>query len=394
MSAAGHTPAADVDTAAAEAAKLPFLERLGVRYLNNIEAGLPPVDLDPADPVHVLTPQERAALSRTIRIGWLKGLAAGGAAGLAGAIVEMLVETSTVPTYGLPNWAAIGVVTIFVTVLEIGYLYKVCLDCVHALARDAGVQLLEEKDQKMERQVLARALARAALELPNPIEPVFGVNPRGETSKTWLVAMTLLYKAKVGLTNFVFKAVFRRLLGRFGLRYAAALVAVPVVAAWDAIVCWKVLWEARIRVLGPSAAREFAAGLLDPPPALSPEGRRVVVGAVAACVLRKADMHPNLLAFLREIVERVGTPDDEVEHSTDAFLTALSDLPQHEQKVALQILCASAALDGRLRRRERDLVTRAYAVAGLEPPIATVKRLTKALAHGDAVSLELLHKLV
>ena len=393
MSAAGEAPTAEVKAPAA-ADKLPFLERLGVQYLNSISAGLPPVKLGPDDPVHVLNQEEREALSRTMRIGTLKGLAAGAAAGLAGAVVEMLVETEVMPTFGLPNWAAIGCITVFVTILEIGYLYKVCLDCVHALARQAGVHLGEEGDERFERQIHARALARAALELPNPIEPKFGVNPRGETSKMWLVAVTLLYKAKVGLTNFIFKAVFRRILGRFGLRYAAALVAVPVVAVWDAVVCWRVLWEARVRVLGPSAAREFASVLLDPPPDLSPEGRRVVVGAVAACVLRKADMHPNLLAFLREIVERVGPPEEEVEHSTADFLAALKLLPKHEQKVALQVVCASAAMDGRLRRRERDLINASFGAAGIEPPMETVKQITKALAQGDAVSFDLLQKLV
>jgi hypothetical protein len=393
VNAVGQAPEAQAALAAATE-KLPFLERLGVQYLNSISAGLPAVTMAAEDPVHVLNTTERAALSRIMRNGTLKGLAAGAAAGLGGAIVEMLVETDVIPTFGLPSWAAIGAITVFVTALEIGYLYKVCLDCVHALAREAGVHLGEHSDKHMERQVTARALARAALELPNPIEPRFGVNPRGETSKTWLVVVTLLYKAKVGLTNFIFKAIFRRILGRFGLRYAAALVAVPVVAVWDAVVCWKVLWEARIRVLGPSAAREFASGLLDPPPDLSPEGRRVVVGAVAACVLRKADMHPNLLAFLREIVERVGPPESEVEHSTAAFLDALTKLPPHEQKVALQVVCASAALDGKLRRRERDLINASFGAVGKEPPIETVKQITKALSQGDAISFELLQKLV
>ena len=391
MSEAGDAPAVGADESKSD--KLPFLERLGVKYLTSISSGLPPVQLGPEDPVHVLNAQERAALSRTMRVGVLKGLAAGASAGLAGAIVEMVVETDQVPTFGLPDWAAISVVTVFVTIIEIGYLYKICLDSVHALARDAGVVLSEEGDGRLEKQVLARALARAALELPNPIEPVFGVNPRGETSKMWLVAVTLLYKAKVGLTNFIFKAVFRRVLARFGVRFAAALVAVPVVAIWDAVVCWRVLREARIRVLGPSAAREFASGLLEPPPELTRAGRRVVVGAVAACVLRKADMHPNLLVFLREVVERVGEPEDEVEHTTPAFLAAMAQLSPEEQKVALRVLCASVAMDGRLRRRERHLLTVAYAAAGLEAPIETVRRLTHALAHGDEVSVTLLAQL-
>lgn len=85
----------------------------------------------------------------------------------------------------------------------------------------------------------ATALARAALELPNRPDPRIPVNPYREASKAMLVAAAILYKLKIGLTNFLLKALIRRLGGRTLLRSWAPFVAVPVTALWNA-------WVARV----------------------------------------------------------------------------------------------------------------------------------------------------
>jgi hypothetical protein len=103
--------------------------------------------------------------------------------------------------------------------------------------------------------MFAAVLARAALEIPNPPRPLFGIDPRREASKARLIAATMFYKAKVGVSNFVLRRLLVRVFGRAGLRSWIPFISVPVTACWDAFVCRRALREARLRAMGPSAAR-------------------------------------------------------------------------------------------------------------------------------------------
>ena len=82
---------------------------------------------------------------------------------------------------GVRFWSVVIVVTIVASIFEIGFLYWDALRSVHAMASAAGLKLAES-DLTGERRDVALALARAALELPNPPHRTFGVDPRRESS--------------------------------------------------------------------------------------------------------------------------------------------------------------------------------------------------------------------
>ena len=129
-------------------------------------------------------------------------------------------------------------------------------------------------------------MARAALELPNPVESAFGVDPRRETSRVRLIVASLVYKLKVSVTNFMAKTIVRRVFGRALIRTWLPFVAVPVTALWNAAVTYVVLREARIRVMGPSAARELVAVVFEDAPPPSPAARLCLARAVGSAIVR------------------------------------------------------------------------------------------------------------
>jgi hypothetical protein len=246
------------------ALKKPLLERVGVRYFAARSSKVAKVVS--ADAVHVLNPLERAAMRRVqagaIGRAVLAGAISGGIS--AGAEVwasPLLPEgASAFSRAGLAYWSLLGGATVVASVAEVLFLYWDTLRSVHELARVAGLELFGP-DRAASDVALADALARAALELPNPIDLNVGVNPHRESQKWRLVLASLAYKAKVGVTNFVVKLVVRRLLGRVAVRGVLGalvpFVAVPVTALWNAVVAWLVLREARIRAMGPSAVDEL-----------------------------------------------------------------------------------------------------------------------------------------
>src|SRR5262249_46229550 len=108
-------------------------------------------------------------------------------------------------------YAVVGGATAIASVIEILYLYWDGLRSVHRLANAAGLDLFPHQDDA---HALADAMARAALELPNPTASVFGVNPHREASRLRLLVASLVYKLKISVTNFLMKALVRRALGR------------------------------------------------------------------------------------------------------------------------------------------------------------------------------------
>jgi len=230
------------------------------------------------------------------------------------------------------------------------------------------------------------ALARAALELPNAPDATFGVNPHREASRFQLATASLVYKLKVSLTNFLFKALVERAVGRLATRTFLAFTAIPVNAAWNGLVCWFVLREARIRVMGPSAASQMLDVVFSADPAPSSALLAALHQAMGAAVVRTSELHPNHLSLMRELRHRFGEPPVGIEvDSSSAFLRSLPALAAGERRTALRVLVIAAILDGRLVKRERRLLAEAYDAAGMPQQLEHVERLRKAFVAGDPI---------
>jgi hypothetical protein len=219
------------------------------------------------------------------------------------------------------------------------------------------------------------------------------VNPRRE-SIPWLVAAAaLLYRAKIMLTTFLLKAGLRSLLGQVMGRAIFELVTIPVTAAWNAIVCFLVVREARLRTMGPSAASELVGfALSDHTP--SGRGRVVAFRSIASAIVRTQDLHPNHLALFRALAERLGPVNvDEIDDSS-RFLLEIEKLDDDDRTLVLKLLVIAAVLDGKLTRAERRLLVEAFAAAGRSLPLEHVERLRRAFKAGRGLDFEYVRKLV
>jgi hypothetical protein len=363
----------------------PLLEKLGVGFFRRRETGVaPPILLDA---VHVLNADEQRALRRVERGAIARAALAGAiSAGLSGA-AELSGRT----------WLFV-VTTVVAAAFELAFLYWDGLRSVHRLAREAGLTLFPPREgagdgggeisllEGDDPAAVATALARAALELPNPPQGLLGVDPLRRASRLALVASSLLYKAKIGLTNFLLRALLTRLLGRAALRTYLAFVAVPVTALWNGLVCWSVLREARVRVMGPSAAKEHL-GALFAAEGLSAVVRPVLVRALGCAVVSKRDMHPNLAAALRLAHRHLGVgPIDEVDDE-GRFLSAFEALPPDDQLLALRVLRFGLVLDGRLGRRDEALWRETLARAGRPAEVLSLRTLRRRFVAGRSFTL-------
>jgi hypothetical protein len=347
----------------------PLLERFGLRYFRRRAARLPP--LAAAAELHLLDADERSALRRIERGAILRGALAGALSALVSAVAEMRAPT-----------ASFVLITVAAAALELAFLYWDALRTVHRMARAVGLEPVAPGQPQPAQ--LAPALVRAALELPSPPDRVLGVDPYRRASRLALLAASVLYKLKIGLTNFVLRAVLRRLLGRSAVRAYLPLVAVPVTALWNGLVVWWVLRQARVRLLGPSAAEVMLAAALARASGPSRPLHEAAMRAVGSTVVRKREMHPNLAHALELVSARLEAPDLPEIDDEARFLTALGELPEADRPAVLDVLQMAIVLDGRITRHDRTLWRAAATVVGVPPDVAPLYRLRARFLRGEA----------
>lgn len=375
---------------------VPLLERWGVRVLHG-RGQRSAAPGEPIDEVHELNPSERKALRSIV---WWTVVRAG-MAGALSTVVSGLAEMWIAPRTGggegstesvVAFWGVVGGATIVASAFEIGFLYWDGLRSVHRLSEAAGLSLFSER-QENESLAVARAMARAALELPNPAREVMGVDPRRESSKFALVVASLAYKLKISVSNFLAKMLVRRVLGRALVRTWLPLVAVPITAAWNAVIAWRVVREARIRAMGPSFAREAIRKVTQASEPLGPAERRAWVRGVASAIMKKRDMHPNLETLLRDVLQTVELDEAEASDNADSLMRSLGELDADARARVLVVLALAIVADGRVSRRERSLFSRAREVSGLPAALDALDAFGRAFARGDGVSKEALERL-
>ena len=285
------------------------------------------------------------------------------------------------------DFAVVNGVTILATMVEVAIIYRVALHAVHQIAREAGIQLVPRGDRPEtdEQRAVALALARAALELPSPPTNPFGIDPYREVSNWRVVFATILYKLKISITNFVLRILIRRVGGRAIVKAYLTFTDVFVTGAWDALVAWRMVRQASIRAFGPSACETLLRDILRTERSVRPEVLAVMIRAVATTIVRGRDVHPNLLALMRSIFRRLGPRDIPGIDDTAAFIAALGELSAHERRLVYEVLVLASFPDGHVSRAEVKFMERVFAVDGLAPDRAALKRVCRSFARGDVL---------
>ncbi len=206
-------------------------------------------------------------------------------------------------------------------------------------------------------------LARAALEVPDPIIHYLGIDPLKHVPKTQLLFIGVLYKAKVLLSSLLIKFILVRVFGKGSSRLGFQWIAIPVTGIWDAFVMYKVAKEARLRLFGSRLAHHIADEIMQPElmSNLSPNAKEAAIRAVATMMVLSQNHHPNMLVLLVKLCETFDIQDSHEYDNWEDFLALLNQLPLSERYFVLDLLCVSAAFDGHLSRLEREHLPQAFA---------------------------------
>ena len=337
-----------------------FLEVLGVKYYRYMGyksgiAGLRDLTIDelPAD----ITLQTLA--SNITAFAAIIAFAIGALTTFVTVWVELTYHGTMESTAYYLLYGSVLAVMLFV---ELAVLYWLGLKTVFSLACLTGHnQILEESCLPIDDSV-PNILARAALEVPDPIIHYLGIDPLRHLSKSKLFLVAALYKAKVILSSMVVKYLLIRIAGKGEARATFSWVAIPITGLWDAYTLYKVAQEARLRLFGHKLAEHIVTNILtgDMIARLSPIAREGAVRAVATMMVLAQNYHPNVLVLLIKLCNTFEINENSEYDNWEDFLSILDQVTEPERYFLLDLLSVSAAFDGHLSRLEKHHLPEAF----------------------------------
>ncbi|MDD5580133.1 MAG: hypothetical protein PHY16_12745 [Methylobacter sp.] len=255
----------------------------------------------------------------------------------------------------------IGIGLLFLLV-ELVLLYWLGLKTVHSVACLTRHHQADDESLLPGDDTVANLLARAALELPDPVIRYLGIDPLKYISRSRLLVIGALYKLKVILSSLVVKFLLTRMAGKLGLRASFSWVAIPITGIWDAIVIYRVVKEARLRLFGYRLAHYIIEDVVTPEFAasLSSKAKEGAVRAIATMMVLTQNHHPNMLMLLFKISDHFAVQDHNGYDDWQVFLDLLDEVSIDERYFLLDLLSIAAIFDGRLSPLEKRLLPEAF----------------------------------
>ena len=341
------------------------LEKVGHALLRRMGQTCPD-GLSSLEDQRILTDDEQLQLKKIARFTVMRAALAGALSAVVAAVAALYAEKYFADDT-VNYWLLFGGVSLLAAVVEVGFLYYDSLRAVHRISQACDVELFPEGEES---SMMAGIMVRAAMELPNPPDKDPYINPLRDASKWRLMLGVIIYKGKIMVSNALAKVLVRKIFIRGAARAWLEFVAVPVTAGWNALVCFWVLREARVRAMGPSTVWQNLPEWLDD---INPELAEVAQRAVGVCVSASRDLHPNHLLMLTWMRENSGLRVTDEPESVELFLQKLEDLNPEDKKRGVDVLAMATIIDGRASKHELKILSQ---VTGVE-----MKPVMKSMLH-------------
>jgi len=252
--------------------------------------------------------------------------------------------------------------TLLLVVIELGVLFWLSLRTVHVIACVTQHHRADDDPLLPGDDAVSNLLARAALEIPDPVVRYLGVDPLKYVSKPKLFLVGLLYKGKVFLTTVAAKFLLRRMGGKLVLRIGLAWVSVPVAGIWNALVMYRVAREARLRLFGHRLAYYLIDEVLTDEflAQLSEQAKEGAIRAISTMMVLTQNYHPNMLMLLVKFSETLAVEDRGDYDDWSVFVPLLGQVTAAERYFLLDLLCVAAAFDAHLSDLEQQRLPQAF----------------------------------
>lgn len=333
--------------------KPPLLERFGLYYLNLFKK---------IDRSHSVFDMSDAELSKKVRNITNRGIILSSLIGLVCVFPTVWVDVHFTDSPFMIHYGWVAAVTLISILIEFYVLFIIALKAVYEVSDLINMRATQSDLLDDGAFSVKHILARTALELPDPQLKILGIDPFERISKKNLFVLSLLYKAKIIVTNFILKYGLKFTVGNTLLGIPVLYEALPVECFWNSVVIKRVVHEARLRLFGFALAHQIANNvvndkLLDQ---LSPLAQTGCLRAIGNAVVMAQNYHPNMIVLLMRFQLILQISEENRYDDWELFLDTLKKVNDQERYFLLDLFTVSAAFDGKLSQLEEDSLRAAY----------------------------------
>ncbi len=333
--------------------KPPLLERFGLYYLNLFKK---------IDRSHSVFDMSDAELSKKVRNITNRGIILSSLIGLVCVFPTVWVDVHFTDSPFMIHYGWVAAVTLISILIEFYVLFIIALKAVYEVSDLINMRATQSDLLDDGAFSVKHILARTALELPDPQLKILGIDPFERISKKNLFVLSLLYKAKIIVTNFILKYGLKFTVGNTLLGIPVLYEALPVECFWNSMVIKRVVHEARLRLFGFALAHQIANNvvndkLLDQ---LSPLAQTGCLRAIGNAVVMAQNYHPNMIVLLMRFQLILQISEENRYDDWELFLDTLKKVNDQERYFLLDLFTVSAAFDGKLSQLEEDSLRAAY----------------------------------
>ncbi len=282
------------------------------------------------------------------------------------------------------HYGCVAVVTLVSIIIELYLLFIIALHAVYCVSELINLRASESDLVKGGLFNVQNILARTALELPDPEIKIMGIDPFKRVSKRNLLLLSLLYKAKIFVTNIILKYALIIFVGNAIFGIPVLYEAIVVECFWNSVVIKKVIEDARLRLFGFALANQIGKNILAESiiEKLSALAKKNCLRAIGNAVVMAQNYHPNMVILFFRFQEILKIEEVDKYDDWNLFLEALQNVSEHERFFLLDLFTVSAAFDGKLSNLEKENLQVAYG-SDYDIYFLRLKRLTKFLKKGQ-----------
>ncbi|NOZ90330.1 MAG: hypothetical protein GXO60_03485 [Epsilonproteobacteria bacterium] len=254
----------------------------------------------------------------------------------------------------------LGLITLLLLIIEVSILYWLGMRSSYTLTELIGYE--KNNNNLPPEYDIKNIMVRSALELDDLNIDYLGINLDRHISKKWVVFSSLLYKAKVVLSSAITKAILSKLFARESLRVSFIWVSIPITAIWDAIVMYRVVKDAKIRLFGYHLSKYIIDEILSDKALdrYSPHTIEGMIRAVSTIIVLAKNYHPNNIILLIRLTNHFDIKEAKEYDDLELFLEHLKNSSQKEKHIFRTLAGVSAVFDGKLNKEEKKALIKIF----------------------------------
>lgn len=228
----------------------------------------------------------------------------------------------------------------------------------------------------LEEDTETKELIKIALNKDKKKYTEVGINPYQNFSKTGLLLVRLMYLAKAFLSNFIFKIIIKRVIGRLAIREIVDMAGIPIYAFWNAWASAQIIRKSDMRMKASRTIYQTAIHFKRKYEN-NPEFKELLYDTFEYIAVTKKSFYPSDLIFAKYFLKTFKIPIKKEHKLSENYFEKIKLLP-YDLKLGIgQLLVLGFLLDGKIGTFEIKILKKIIAHKIIPYTINEIKTWTK-----------------